>query len=51
MELLYGRHAVLEALRAGRRPIRRVLLGQGVQRQAGIIAEIVAAAHVTAAVP
>jgi len=45
IELLYGRHAVLEALRAGRRPIRRVLLGQGVRPQAGIIAEIVAAAR------
>jgi 23S rRNA (guanosine2251-2'-O)-methyltransferase len=45
IELLYGRHAVLEALRAGRRPIRRVLLGQGVKQQAGIIAEIVAAAR------
>ena len=29
-ELLYGRHAVLEALRAGRRRIHRVYLGQGV---------------------
>ncbi|MCU0501763.1 MAG: 23S rRNA (guanosine(2251)-2'-O)-methyltransferase RlmB [Anaerolineae bacterium] len=45
IELLYGRHAVLEALRAGRRPIRRVLLGQGVRQQADIIAEIVAAAR------
>ncbi len=45
IELLYGRHAVLEALRADRRPLRRVLLGQGVRQQAGIIAEIVAAAR------
>jgi 23S rRNA (guanosine2251-2'-O)-methyltransferase len=45
IELLYGRHAVLEALRAGRRPIRRVLLGQGVRQQAGVIAEIIAAAR------
>jgi 23S rRNA (guanosine2251-2'-O)-methyltransferase len=45
IELLYGRHAVLEMLRAGRRPIRRVLLGQGVRQQAGIIAEIIAMAR------
>ena len=44
MELLYGRHAVLEALRAGRRRIQRVHLGQGVQRS-GIIAEIIDAAR------
>ena len=43
-ELLYGRHAVLEALRAGRRRIQRIHLGTGVQ-QAGIIAEIIAAAR------
>jgi 23S rRNA (guanosine2251-2'-O)-methyltransferase len=44
-ETLYGRHAVLEALRAGRRPVRRVLLGQGVKQQADIIGEILAAAQ------
>jgi len=44
MELLYGRHAVLEALRAGRRRIQRVYLGRGVQ-QTGIVAEITAAAR------
>ncbi|PKO22513.1 MAG: 23S rRNA (guanosine(2251)-2'-O)-methyltransferase RlmB [Chloroflexi bacterium HGW-Chloroflexi-1] len=44
MELLYGRHAVLEALRAGRRRIQRVHIGQGVQR-CGIIVEIIAAAQ------
>ncbi len=44
MELLYGRHAVLEALRAGRRRIQRVYLGQGVQ-QIGIVAEILATAR------
>lgn len=44
IELLYGRHAVLEALRAGRRRVHRVFLGQGVQ-QTGIIADIVAAAR------
>lgn len=43
-ELLYGRHAVLEALRAGRRHIQRIYLGQGVQ-QTGIVGEIVAAAQ------
>jgi 23S rRNA (guanosine2251-2'-O)-methyltransferase len=44
-ELLYGRHAVLEALRAGRRRVHRVLLGQGVKQQTGIITEILAAAE------
>jgi len=44
MELLYGRHAVLEALRAGRRRVHRVYLHQGGQRT-GIIAEIVAMAQ------
>ena len=43
-ELLYGRHAVLEALRAGRRRILRIYLGQGVQ-QSGSVAEIVATAR------
>ncbi len=43
-ELLYGRHAVLEALRAGQRRFLRVYLGQGVIR-AGIIGGIVAAAR------
>jgi 23S rRNA (guanosine2251-2'-O)-methyltransferase len=46
-EILYGRHAVLEALRAGRRSVRRVMLGQGVKQQAEIIGEIVAAAQLT----
>jgi 23S rRNA (guanosine2251-2'-O)-methyltransferase len=44
IEQLYGRHAVLEALRAGRRRIQRIYVGQGVQ-QTGIIAEIIAAAR------
>lgn len=44
-EILYGRHAVLEALRAGRRPVRRVMLGQGVKQQADIVGEILAAAR------
>ena len=43
LELLYGRHAVLETLRAGRRRIVRVCLGQGVQ-ETGTVAEIVTAA-------
>lgn len=42
--LLYGRHAVLEALRAGRRRIQRVYLGAGV-RSAPIVADILAAAR------
>lgn len=42
-ELLYGRHAVLEALRAGRRHIRRIFLAEGIER-APILAEITAAA-------
>ncbi len=44
-ELLYGRHAVLEALRAGRRRIHHVLIGQGVKSQAEIVRAIVAAAR------
>lgn len=43
-EFLYGRHAVLEALRAGRRRVHRIILGQGV-RASGIIDEILAAAQ------
>jgi 23S rRNA (guanosine2251-2'-O)-methyltransferase len=43
VELLYGRHAVLEALRAGRRQVHRIYLGEGVRRS-GIVTEIVAAA-------
>ena len=42
--LLYGRHAVLEALRAGRRRIQRFYLGAGV-RSAPIVADILAAAR------
>lgn len=44
-ETLYGRHAVLEALRAGRRAIHRVLIGPGVNQQADIVREILAAAQ------
>ena len=43
-ELLYGRHAVLEALRAGRRHIRRVFLAEGAERSP-ILDQIVAAAR------
>ncbi len=43
-ELLYGRRAVLEALRAGRRRIYQVYLDAGVGR-GGIVAEIIAAAQ------
>ncbi len=42
--MLYGRQAVLEALRAGRRRARRVFLADGVREQ-GIIAEIIEAAR------
>ncbi len=44
-EWLYGRHAVLEALRAGRRRVHQVLIGQGVKQQAGIIGEILVLAR------
>jgi 23S rRNA (guanosine2251-2'-O)-methyltransferase len=44
MELLYGRHAVLEALRAGRRKVHQVYLATGTKRT-GIVADIVAAAQ------
>ncbi len=43
VELLYGRHAVLEALRANRRRIYRVRLAEGV-RATGIVADILEAA-------
>jgi 23S rRNA (guanosine2251-2'-O)-methyltransferase len=44
MEWLYGRHAVLEALRAGRRAMHRVYLAPGVHRS-GNAAEILAEAQ------
>ncbi len=44
IELLYGRRAVLETLRAGRRRIHRVCIGEGV-RPGGIVADIIAAAR------
>jgi 23S rRNA (guanosine2251-2'-O)-methyltransferase len=44
MELLYGRHAVLESLRAGRRTVHRVYLAAGTKR-AGSVTEITAAAQ------
>lgn len=43
-ELLYGRHAVLETLRAGRRRVYQVQLGEGV-RQTGNVVEILALAQ------
>jgi 23S rRNA (guanosine2251-2'-O)-methyltransferase len=43
-ELLYGRHAILEALRAGRRHVRRIFLAEGME-QASILTEINAAAR------
>jgi len=47
-DLLYGRHAVAEALRAGRRHIRRVFLAEGVDRT-GILSEIIASARLIGA--
>jgi 23S rRNA (guanosine2251-2'-O)-methyltransferase len=44
MELLYGRHAVLESLRAGRRKVHRVYLATGA-KQTGSVVEILAAAE------
>ncbi len=38
IELLYGRNAVLEALRAGRRKIQRVLLAEGVKEGESVTA-------------
>ena len=50
-ELLYGRHAVLEALRAGRRRFYRLWVeGDENSRATGIVADIEAAAQ-TLAVP
>ncbi len=43
-EWLYGRHAVVEALRAGRRRIARVLLSEGA-RKGGTIADLLDAAR------
>jgi 23S rRNA (guanosine2251-2'-O)-methyltransferase len=44
MELLYGRHAVLESLRAGRRTVHRVYLAAGAKRT-GSVTEILQAAQ------
>jgi 23S rRNA (guanosine2251-2'-O)-methyltransferase len=44
MELLYGRHAVLESLRAGRRKVHRVYLAAGA-KHTGSVAEILQAAR------
>jgi 23S rRNA (guanosine2251-2'-O)-methyltransferase len=44
MELLYGRHAVIESLRAGRRKVHRVHLSAGA-KQTGSVAEILTLAQ------
>lgn len=44
-EWLYGRHAVLEMLRAGRRRVHQIVIGEGVKPQAEIIGEILALAR------
>jgi 23S rRNA (guanosine2251-2'-O)-methyltransferase len=44
METLVGRNPVLESLRAGRRPARRLLLAEGVQEE-GTVSQLVAAAR------
>jgi 23S rRNA (guanosine2251-2'-O)-methyltransferase len=47
-ELLYGRHAVLEALRANRRQLYRLWVeGEGKEHASGIVGEILAAAKRT----
>jgi 23S rRNA (guanosine2251-2'-O)-methyltransferase len=43
-EFIYGRHAVLEMLRAGRRHVHNIWLGEGVQ-QTGIVAELLSTAR------
>ncbi len=43
-ELLYGRHAVMEALAAGRRHVRRILVAGGVERSP-ILARIISTAQ------
>jgi 23S rRNA (guanosine2251-2'-O)-methyltransferase len=49
-DLLYGRNAVRESLRAGRRRFRRLLLAAGSEQQARV-AELVALAHEHALAP
>lgn len=44
IELLYGRQAVRETLRAGRRKIHKILIAEGTQEK-GIVAEILSAAQ------
>jgi 23S rRNA (guanosine2251-2'-O)-methyltransferase len=44
MDLLYGRHAVLECLRAGRRTVHRILLAEGTRRS-GTAADIITLAQ------
>src|SRR5512143_2894253 len=43
-EVIYGRWAVLETLRAGRRDIQQVMLAEGIEEK-GIVADIIAAAE------
>jgi 23S rRNA (guanosine2251-2'-O)-methyltransferase len=45
-ETIYGRNAVCECLRAGRRRVYKLFLAQGV-KETGLVAEIVALAHRT----
>lgn len=49
-ELLYGRNAVRECLRAGRRTVYKVLLAEGI-RESGIVAEILEAAYGRGGIP
>lgn len=44
MDRLFGRHAVREALRANRRSFARLFIADGVQRDAAVIADILALA-------
>lgn len=45
-EIIYGRHAALEALRAARRAIQQVMLAEGTEeKEKGVIADIIAAAN------
>jgi 23S rRNA (guanosine2251-2'-O)-methyltransferase len=43
-EVIYGRWAVLETLRAGRRDIQQLMLAEGIEEK-GIVADIIAAAE------
>ena len=43
--MLYGRHAVLESLRAQRRRVHRIWIGEGVRQSGGVIVDILSAAE------